>query len=70
MLFDQDVRYYWCSRFFIRKGGSPARVNVFRCATWRYVFKIKYRMCFVCVIEHRNQILLDGVVGWKKARSG
>ena len=56
--------------YFCRiNGGRLARINICGCANQSGVVRIKYRMCFVCTIERRNYISLDGAIGHEEARS-
>ena len=39
-------------------------VSVRGCETQRDVVGIKYKMCFVCVLEWRGYRFVDEAVGW------
>ena len=49
------VGYYWCSIFCRRKGDRLACISVHGCATKWNVVRIKYRMCFVCVLDRETR---------------
>ena len=53
--------------FFRRKGDRIAHVRIHGCANQWVVVGIKYRMCFVCIIERKNYRYFDGAIGREEA---